>query len=70
MPMTITDKIKRLECLLEDVIMNDGPDNMRNKSYIDIFSKIESIVKLQDTISHLRHIKNLKDQDIYKGEVD
>lgn len=68
MPMTITDKIKRLEYLLEDVIMNDEPDKMRNKSHIDIFSKIDSIVKLQDTISHLRHTKRLIDLNIIKGE--
>ena len=68
--MTNKEKIKKLEFLLENVIIQDGPEYIRNKSQIDIFKKIDTIVRLQETISNLRRIQNLKDKNLYKGEVD
>jgi hypothetical protein len=68
--MTNKEKIQRLENLLEYFIINDSPAMYRNKSQIDILRHIESVVSLQNTISDLRHKQNLKDQNIYKGEID
>lgn len=68
--MTNNEKIKKLEFLLENVIIQDGPEYIRNKSQIDILKKIDTIVRLQETITHLRRLQNLKDQNLYKGEVD
>lgn len=68
--MTNKEKIKKLEFLLENVIIQDGPEYIRNKSQIDILKKIDTIVRLQETITHLRRLQNLKDQNLYKGEVD
>lgn len=68
--MTNKEKIKKLELLLENVIMLDEKEYTGNNTKIDYFRRIDSIVSLQDTISHLRRKQSLKDEGLIKGEID
>lgn len=68
--MTNKEKIKKLETILEYVIMLDENEYSRNNQNIDYFRRIDSIVSLQDTISRLRRNQSLKDQGLIKGEIE